>query len=508
MRKLSRRNFLKLAALTPAALAFSKLFSPRPSPRSKNPDLPNVIFLVFDTMSAYHLSLYNYQRKTTPNLERFAKRANLYHAHYSAANFTVPGTSSMLTGLHPWTHRAMHLSGLIARNLTDHNIFKLLGENYHRFAFSQNVWATNLLNQFRLEIDQFLPSSSFSDLSILASEFFPNDRNTAHQILDNTLFDFVDSPGSLLFGLAQRFYFERIKKKSFDRDFPRGTPQPRNYPLSYKLENLFNGLMDTIDGLSSPFFSYIHVFSPHSPYRAHKNFIGMFDDGWTYPRKPDSVFTEHETYEDIEQNRIWYDEYIANVDFEFGRLLDHLEKTGILEHSYLVVTSDHGELLERGVKGHVTPLLYEPLVRVPLIISSPGQTQGKNIHLPTSSVDLLPTLLHLAGREIPQWAEGKLLPGLGGNEDAERAVYMLEAKSSSAFGKLPSATFALRKGKYKIIMYHGYEVFKNKDVFELYDLENDPEERDDLFGKQPALAEELRKEIIKKFEEVDQLPPA
>lgn len=142
MSKFSRRDFLKLAALTPAALSFSKFAYPKLSIKShQNLDAPNVIFIVFDTMSAYHLSVYNYIRKTTPNLERFAKRANIYNAHYSAGNFTIPGTSSMLTGMYPWEHRAMHLSGQIARELTSRNIFELIGNQYHRFAFSQNIWS-------------------------------------------------------------------------------------------------------------------------------------------------------------------------------------------------------------------------------------------------------------------------------------------------------------------------------------------------------------------------------
>jgi len=504
MSKYSRRDFLKLLTTLPAAYSLLKWL---PGGVRQNTfsvaEKPNVILLVFDTMSAYHLSLYGYHRQTTPNLERFSQRANTYHAHYSAANFTVPGTSSILTGLHPWTHRAMHLSGLVARNLVDRNLFSLIGEEYQRFAFSQNVMATNLLNQFRTEIDELLPSSSFSEISLLTSEYFKHSPTTAYQANDHLLFDLIDAPASLIFGVAQRVYFENLKK--FKKDFPRGIPQPREYPIIYKLENVFNGFMKRIDNLSDPFFSYIHIFSPHAPYRARRDFIGLFDDGWTHVKKPEHIFTEGESYETIEKNRVWYDEYIANVDFEFGRLLAHLEETGVLDHSYLVVTSDHGELLERGVKGHVTPLLYEPLVRVPLLISSPGQTQGNAIHSPTSSVDLLPTLLSITGHEIPAWVEGKLLPGLGGEENTERDVYMLEAKSNSAFGALSHCTFAMRKGKYKIILYRGYEVF-GKDVFELYDLENDPEEMNDLFPQGNALANDLSAELLQKFNEINKTP--
>ncbi|HEY9525646.1 MAG TPA: sulfatase [Anaerolineales bacterium] len=496
-----RRDFLKLLATLPAAYALRKWLpvDAHQGVRSVG-GKPNVIILLFDALSAYNVSLYGYPRRTTPNLERFAERANTYHAHYSTANFTVPGVSSLLTGLYPWTHRAVNLSGLVQRDLADHNIFERTGEGYHRLAFSQNVMATNLLNQFQAGIDEILPSSSFSEISFLTSEYFRNSPNAAYQVNDHLLFDMIDSPASLIFGVAQRVMFENQKR--FKRDYPRGIPQPREYPIVYRLDNLFNGLMKKIDDVSQPFISYIHIFSPHAPYRARRDFIGLFDDGWTQIKKPDHAITEGESYETTEQNRVWYDEYIANVDFEFGRFLDHLEETGMLENTHLIVTSDHGELLERGVKGHVTPLLYEPLVRVPLLISSPGQTQANEIYTPTSSVDLLPTLLALTGQQIPDWAEGELLPGLGGEENAERDIYMLEAKSNSAFRPLSHFTLAMRKGRYKIIMYRGYEVF-GKDVFELYDLQNDPEEMNDLFSKESALANDLKTELIKKLDEIN-----
>jgi hypothetical protein len=235
MSKFYRRDFLKLMGAIPAAYALER-WIPKVIRRTQpgNGNRPNVILLLFDTMSAYHLSLHGYSRKTTPNLERFAKRANVYHSHYSTANFTVPGTSSLLTGLHPWIHRALHLSGLVARDLADRNIFNLLGEDYHRFAFSQNVMATNLLNQLRAGIDELLPSSSFSEISFLTSEYFKHSSNTAYQVNDHLLFDFVDGPASLLFGVSQRAYFENQKK--FDRDFPRGIPQPREYPTFIPLK--------------------------------------------------------------------------------------------------------------------------------------------------------------------------------------------------------------------------------------------------------------------------------
>lgn len=495
MKRLSRREFLKLAAIAPASMALPRRWRVESSLQS-----PNVLILVLDAMSAYHLSLYGYHRQTTPQFERFARRAIVYHAHYATANFTIPGTASMLTGLYPWTHRGLHLAGLVKRDLAQRNIFALLDPRYYRFAFSQNVWTTNLLHQFEADLDELLPSSAFSDYSFLVSEAFRGDAVNAHEVFDHVLFDYVDAPGLLVFGLAQRLYFERVRK-AVDGKHPRGIPQPRNHPISFKLSVVFNGLMSVLARLPEPFFSYIHLFPPHSPYRAHKNFVGIFDGTPPHVIKPEHIFSEGETNDVIEKNRIWYDEYIANVDAEFGRLLDYLEQSGLLETSYVVVTSDHGELLERGIKGHVTPVLYEPLVRVPLLISMPGQAQRIDVYSPTSSVDLLPSFLRVTGGQSPDWAEGELLPVLGGKEDSTRRIYMLEAKSSSAFGKLRQATFAMRIGKYKVIFYRGYEKI-GRDLFEVYDLESDPEELHDLAVHQPALVAELMDEALEQFRRI------
>jgi arylsulfatase A-like enzyme len=202
----------------------------------------------------------------------------------------------------------------------------------------------------------------------------------------------------------------------------------------------------------------------------------------------------------VNDRRRNYDEYIANLDGEFGRLLDFLDVKGILDQSYVVVTSDHGEFFERGVEGHISPLLYDPVVQVPLLILSPGQKSRQDVDAPTNSVDVLPTLAHLTGNEIPNWCEGQMLPALGGTEDPERSIYMMDAKVNPAFGPLSIASFAIRKGKYKLIYYKGYEKYKGIDKFELYDMESDPEELNDLYAGNPAIAQPLQDELIGKIE--------
>src|SRR5260221_238692 len=107
MNKLSRRDFLKIAAAFSAGTALSRfpfsLITGRHQPAA---GAKNIIILLFDAMSARHLSLYGYERKTTPNFARLAERSTVYHAHYSAANLTSPGTATTFTGMNPWKHRA------------------------------------------------------------------------------------------------------------------------------------------------------------------------------------------------------------------------------------------------------------------------------------------------------------------------------------------------------------------------------------------------------------------
>ena len=128
MPEINRRSFLKLAGATLPTILAPKTTSWV----NKNVVLsskPNIIIILFDAMSARNLSVYGYPRHTTPNFERFASRANVYHNHRSGGNFTIPGTATLLTGTYPWTNRAINHSGEIKNTIVDRNIFNVLGLN-------------------------------------------------------------------------------------------------------------------------------------------------------------------------------------------------------------------------------------------------------------------------------------------------------------------------------------------------------------------------------------------
>ena len=501
MSKLSRRDFLKLTSALSGALALSKITPKFSFPNSaSNASRPNILIFVFDAMSAKNLSVYGYHRKTSPNFERFAQRATVYNAHYSAGSFTVPGTASLLTGLYPWTHRAINDAGLIARNLVDRNIFRLVGEQYTRLAFAQNLWPNYFFGQFQKDIDRILPSGSFSQVDYTFGEKFDKDILTSQRVFDDFFFSQGTPPKSLIFSLLERILLHRTLAHTNQGGYPNGLPQNHQYPIYFRLPNVFDGLMSTIKGLDPASLAYFHLYPPHDPYNPSKKFFRTFDDGWNPVDKPVHPLGDHWSHKAMYNYRRAYDEYIATVDEEFGRLLDFFESNGVFETSYVVVTSDHGEILERGERGHVSPLLYEEGIRVPLMISSPGQKSRQDVYSPTISLDVAPTLAGLAGNPIPDWREGELLPLMGGQELPDRSIFTVYALKNPAFAKLSRLSIAMRKGDYKLIFYRGYYP---QDKFELYDLQNDPEELKDLYTSATSIAKTLQEELLAKLETVN-----
>jgi len=508
MTPFTRRDFLKLSLATSGSLALSRLMPAISATKeNQNTSLPGVVILVFDAMSARNLSLYGYKRPTTPNLERFAQKATVYNAHYSAGTFTSPGTASLLTGLYPWTHRAFNEAGLIARNVVERNIFQLAGEKYHRLAFSQNTWPNYFFGQFRESINKILPTGSFSLIDHLVGDKLGKDSLNGQRAFEDFLFQNDAVPPSLVFGLAERLIHRYQLNRAHSEGYPNGLPRTGSYPVVFRIEEVIDGLIETIKEFDTPTMAYFHLYPPHSPYAPTESFFRSFQGDNFFVDKPDHVLGDHDSVEKLNNRRRVYDEYIASLDQEFGRLYDFLESSGFLEKNYVVVTSDHGEMFERGVMGHNSPLLYDAGVQVPLIISAPGQRSRQDVYLPTVSVDIVPTLSHLMSGKTPDWHEGEVLPLLGGQEKPGRSIFTMYAMKNPAFEPLKKISLAMRKDQYKLIYYRAFNDYNREDRFELYDLEGDREELRDLYPDDPAITRSLRDELLGKLEDVNSLAP-
>jgi arylsulfatase A-like enzyme len=507
---LRRRDFLKILAGTAGMAAVSGFAAPLPTagtPGEHRP--PSFIILVFDALSARNMSLYGYPRGTTPNIDRFSERAVVYHRNYAAGNFTTPGTASILTGTYPWSHRALHTFGGILQEFASRNMFAA-SSGLTRVAFSHNDLATLLLNQFHAELEMLVKPA---DLSLFYEKILPDgpfraDHNAAFLAERAMLRGQTGHrlPSNLLLSILQAVWLEQSRSAlegEFGEEFPRGLPREPGYRAIFLLEEAIDWIRDFVNQASQPFLAYFHLYPPHRPYSPRAEFVGRFDGGWEPPQKPNHFFSEGHTPQELAQLRREYDEYVAYADSEFGRLMSELDRSGNMQQTYLILTSDHGEMFERGIYEHITETLFEPILHVPLIISRPGKEARLDVHVPTSSVDLLPSLLRILGREIPAWCEGIALPGLVGEAgDGQRVIFAVEAKTNPARAPLRTCTIAMIKGTYKLTYYRGYEGYSEQ--FELYDVVADPEELNNIYDPDRSLCAGLRDELLGRLEQANE----
>lgn len=501
-RGLTRREFLKLISLMPVGIhsrPLSKLKA------AANSDKPNVIILVFDAWSQHHLAMYGYPRQTMPNLEKFIGNFTIYHNHYSTGTFTVPATSTIFTGMHPWTHRAFQIGAGLSSAHIRQTMFSVVSPTHATLAYTQNKLADQILYQLEPDLDEHVNTWRFNvqNNNLYSLPIFKKDLRMAFASLeDNIVQHGVGFDSSLFFGPLYRLHTlgsqKRIQNK-YGKDYPHVLPES---PGVFLLGDIVDGAIELLKGIEQPTLAYLHFLPPHEPYAPSKQFFETLMDGWNPPDKPVHPLSEKKTkLEKLHLFCRYYDEFIASWDHEVGRLFQYLNDSGLTKNSYIVVMADHGELFERGDLGHVTRLIYDPVVHVPLMISRPGQTQREDVHTFTSSVDMLPTIAHWTGNPVPDWVEGQLLPKFGGTEDEHRSLFSMDAKLNSSFAPLRNYSISILRDHHRLV-YYSYPKLKYHG-YEFYDLDADHYELKDLYPLSPSLAREMQDELTQKLSEVN-----
>jgi arylsulfatase A-like enzyme len=473
---LSRRDFLKLAALSGLSLAVPQLNGFQQKPASQN-----ILIVVFDALSATNMSLYGYPRQTTPHLDRLAERAIVYHNHYSAGNFTTPGTASLLTGTHPWTHRAVKHNGRVVEKIVDQNLFGLFPQ-HHRFAYTHNVLANTLLRQFMPALDTYLSREKLfiTGKQLLASSLVKDEDISSLSLIRAVKQRETGFSYSLFFPSLYEKY-NQSKIAAYAKNFPFGLPNI-NVNDYYLLEHAIDYWGQQLGEIRQPYLGYLHFLPPHDPYNTRRDFVDTFaNDGYQPQKKPNHIFSRSKTQAELNQYRTAYDEFILYADTEFARFFKMLEVNGTLDNTWLILTSDHGELFERGVLGHKTPLMHQPILKIPLMVFEPGRLTRKDIFTNTSSVDVLPTLLNLTGQNSPAWVEGQVLPPFNPRISRDRRpIFALDAKDPKG-GPINKGTAVAVKDDLKLMHYFGYPELGTAGEFsEFYNLADDPFELEDL----------------------------
>jgi arylsulfatase A-like enzyme len=501
----SRRDFLKAAGMFPLGMSLAPLLQRAGPTRSAAGNGTNVLVVVFDAFSGLHLPFLGYGRETTPNINSLLERAIVYHNHHAGGNFTTPGTATLLTGVLPWTHRAFQLNGTVTESFEHRTLFNAFA-GHHRVAYSHNPLVNTLFKQFKSDIDNFVPQTRlFLTADPLVHSVLGADEDIADVGWTRTMKKGEDGFAYSLFLSELYKTYIHAKVEGIAQYYPRGIPSIRGDNF-FLLEDAIDWLESEITRLPEPFAGYIHFMPPHAPCTTHEDFYRAFaGDGFVVPAKPWSPFSGDSTEAELERQRTAYDEYILYLDREFKRLFDYLDNAGMLSNTWVVFTSDHGELFERGTRGHISPMLYQPVVRVPLMIFEPGRTSRLDVHAPTSAIDVLPTLLQVSGEPPADWTEGRILPPFSTEEpNPERELFALHAKANDPEKAITHATAILVRGRYKVMNYFGYpELGVGVERVELYDLQSDPDELHDIYGQQTELGNDLLGVLKAKLREVN-----
>ena len=246
-----------------------------------------------------------------------------------------------------------------------------------------------------------------------------------------------------------------------------------------------------------PWLLNLNIYDPHPPFIPPKVYADRFDAEnmpGPYFRETDqqqqqklaSLDFQDELRTPEEHNarqvQAWYYAMIAQIDDQLARILQILEATGQRDNTVILFTSDHGEslgdhgLMFKGCR------FYEGLVRVPLIFSWPGRfNEGVQSDALVELLDMTSTIMELCGLELPDYMQGKsLMPILQGQTDGSDHRAFVRSEYFDALDPHftgGSGTFGTmyRTRKYKLCMYH------DKQLGELYDLESDPWEFNDLW---------------------------
>ena len=327
--------------------------SGREQPRS-------AIIIVIDALRADHLGTYGYQRPTSPYLDEWAREGRVFERAYSTSTWTLPSLASLHTGQFPSKHRA-GMSGFdvpdaIALNRLSAGV-PTLAEAFAARGFTTGAAVNNPLLEPAFGLDRGFQTYDH-----------PGDSGRAARRAD----EMVDRAVALL---------DRWRDRSF--------------------------------------FLLLHFIDPHMDYDAPPPFGGRFSAGYgsRLSRPVGDLNGLRQRRDELTDNdrefiKAAYDEEIAFVDQQLGRLRSVLATRGILDRSLLLVTADHGEeLFEHGgfEHGHA---MWEEVLRVPLIIWGPGVRAGREAS-PVSLADVTPTLLEWMGVSPPVVLDGvSLWPNL------------------------------------------------------------------------------------------------
>jgi len=420
------------------------------------PDAKNVVLIVWDTVRANNLSAYGYPRNTTPNLARCAREGVRYNLALAPASWTYPSHSCFFTGQWPFK---LNSQWKFTLDTPDPTLAEFLaGRGYQTAGFSANTNCCNYETGFGRGFAHF--------------EDFPL---TARSLLGRTV------PG--------RWILTNILYRGFYHDIKWIGLQSRGAHATN--EAFFDWLRRRRP--DRPFFAFLNFFDAHAPYVPPPGYTGRFGIRPRPPRDYEFLLgnmgaaNNPSIKRDAQMARDCYDNCIAFLDDELGRLLSALQAQGLLDNTMVIITSDHGEAFgDHGHFGHGSSL-YLDSIGVPLVILSPGAPAGLVVDSPVSLRDLPATVLDQLGLAASSPFPGRSLAAFWRSSpgQAPRGITtpaLSEQADAIAFEPQPQSGQG-HSGFQMSLVASGHHYIRNGTGAEmLYDLARDPSELVNLMG--------------------------
>jgi len=352
------------------------------SAKTNGKDL-NVLLISIDTIRPDRLSCYSSEHVQTPHIDALASKGVLFERAFAHNPTTLPSHANILLGSTP-LHHGVH----------DNSNFKVAEEF--------------------LTLAEYLKDKGYATGAFIGA--FPLDSR---------------------FGLAQGF---DVYDESYSSDPSADFAAPER-----RAEEVIRATIDWISGQRSIWFSFVHLWDPHTPYSPPEPFLSQFEDD------P-------------------YSGEAAYVDSELGKLFDFLDQKDLLQSTLVILTGDHGESL--GEHGELTHsyFAYNSTIWVPLIIFAPGLNAGRIAEY-VCHADIFPTVCDILRTDKPPLLQGiSLFPSMRGKKIENQAIYIESLDPFFNRGAAPLRGF-IENGK----------KFLDSPIPEFYDLEKDfPEENNEV----------------------------
>jgi arylsulfatase A-like enzyme len=435
-----------MLAINPKGSSQPTAGAERPIPEGK----PNILWVVYDTVRADHISAYGYPKQTSPNFDALAREGTVFDKTYTSAAWTVESHASMFTGKYASQHGCRHPT-------------LFLGEQHKTIA-------------------QFLTEAGYDSSLYAGNPWLDHSTGLARGILD--LSPTWRFSTTIAFSFVGRFWIDHIQ----------GGGDKGAGLTNESFKHWYEAKRDK----KRPFFAFVNYLEAHAPYFAvspedrHK-FLPEGASDAEASELSAKIFNHMVFGLDYEFSRremdiilAMYDAGIHNADRRMGELLDVLRKDGTLDNTLVIVTADHGELFdEHNMWGHDLAL-YNEVVHVPLVIRYPAKMPaGMRSDKPVQLLDLFATVMSAAGLSDRMPADARaqdILPLVAGGGDVNRPLFGEYftprmpplVRDIQKMGKDP-ATFHINS-----VQQSNLKLIRWSDEARLFDLATDPREQTDL----------------------------